>query len=633
MEAGFIPNGGTMNIRRLLPVVGALLLVGSAFGGPALAQEDSSDGGTDYDYEKRCEERYDDPARQEQCKQAYEDGFQEYDGSDSESDDDSDSDWDRSGSSKAWSPSHDDGESRHAPPTLTPKPRPVVMEIPADIAPDVDERREFFQEQAQEHREFHQTQQEERTTLFENQSEDRREFLRDLVQRCLNVTAPADANVSTDDVQTRIDVEVTNQTAREECLKDLRAYLMEQQEERQELLEDQREDHEAFHEDLREERQAFIQEQREDAEERAEEARQRWSQQQSPDRPAEAGPMGAFQASDGHVDGRYVSFNYTSNPAALADVSIKGVPLFDAAALDGTAQERFRGVHFALSGANGSLVIHDNPAVAFQIRPADDTTWVLNLAGHLTVNATDDDERWRVTDGEAFHGALLFEDDPSYDPVNKSFTGDEGVRFVVVPEMATPGGTPGDGPGMTTTSEEAEVSNAKREAMINGSLGAEVDLTSSDEGIEDQTVLYDDLEVTLEEKEPGKVRFVVDGELETGRTVVVNADPGLFEGDRLSVSYHDIYENGTEEEIPIRLANTVQDVMNPNDDSTPEYLPAKGAQGWQVMVSIPHFSAHAVTIQSVTAQAPPSIMAGALAAAGFLVLAGANLFRRGGGRA
>lgn len=611
-----------MNIRRLIPVAGALLLVASALGGAALAESGTEDGPSSSNYETWCEENTDSEAEEEQCKERFEKQY-------NDSDDGPTWDGSQERSGDDWS-SGDDDADRRSPHT----PKPVVMEIPSDVAPDVDERREFYREQAREHREFHQGQQEERRSLVENQTAERRTFLQNLTQECLNATASED--VTAEDVRERLEADGGNAT--EECIKDLRAFLMEQQEERQDLFEEQRSAHEAFHEKQQREREEFLAEQRQEAEARADRGRQDWSRQQGPqgpdaaERPDPARPFGAFQASDGQVDGRYVSFNYTADPAALADVSVKGVPLFDAAALDGSAAHQFRGAAFALSGDNGSLVIHDNPAVAFQIQPEDDTTWVLNLAHHLTVNATDEEERWLVTDGRDLHGVLLFEDDPGYDDVNKSFTGDEGVRFVVVPEEVHDAGAD-DGGQMGSASEEAEISNAKRDALAKGTLGAEVNLASGDNGsVEDQTVIYDDLEVTLEEKEQGKVRFVVDGELETGRTVVVNADPGLFEGERLSISYHDIYENGTEEEVPIRLASTVQDVMDPNDDSTPEYLPAEGAQGWQVMVSIPHFSAHAVTIQSVTSQAPPSVMAGALAAVGFLVFAGANLFRRSGPR-
>jgi hypothetical protein len=634
-----------MDLKRLAPVASALLLAASTLGAPALAEttDDSSQEDTSpcskYEGERR-----------ERCEAAYSSGTSDDSSADDSDDDDApdcsqyETEEQRRKCEEYKQRQREDGQEddhrdsrddRRARDDGSVSPAPVGPDmIPATIAHDISERREFFRQQTQEHREFHQEHQEERRQLFENQSQERHEFVTDLTQRCMNRTSwdGRDArNMSRDQIREGLETYADNETR---CIQEFRAFILGQQEEREDLLETQREEHREFHAKLETERDAFIQEQRERTRQRAQERHQEWQQrhggEETPDRP---GSSGRFQASDGSVDGRFVSFNYTGDPAALADVSYKGIPLFDAVALEGSATHKFRGAGFALAGANGTMTIHDNPAVAFQIHPRNDASWVLNLAPHLTVNATDDDERWRLTDGDELHGFILFEGEPVYDDVNKTFRDDESIRFFAVPERAYQASDPSDDggqPGIGTASED-DVSNAVRSAMANGTLGAEVNLAQAENGsVEDSTVIYDNLDVSLEEKEAGKVRFVVDGELETGRTVVVNAGPGLFEGEGLSITYEDIYENGTTEEVPIRLASTVHDVMNPNDDSTPEYLPAKGAEGWQVMVSIPHFSAHAVTIQSVTSQAPPSVVAGALAAAGFLVLAGANLFRRGG---
>jgi hypothetical protein len=50
---------------------------------------------------------------------------------------------------------------------------------------------------------------------------------------------------------------------------------------------------------------------------------------------------------------------------------------------------------------------------------------------------------------------------------------------------------------------------------------------------------------------------------------------------------------------PIELADNYDDIMNPDDDDgAAEYLAVVGADGVEVLVSIPHFSPHSITIIS-----------------------------------
>ena len=47
------------------------------------------------------------------------------------------------------------------------------------------------------------------------------------------------------------------------------------------------------------------------------------------------------------------------------------------------------------------------------------------------------------------------------------------------------------------------------------------------------------------------------------------------------------------------MADDVVDVLDPTNDASAEYLVTVGANGVQLLISIPHFSQHSITISSV----------------------------------
>ena len=124
--------------------------------------------------------------------------------------------------------------------------------------------------------------------------------------------------------------------------------------------------------------------------------------------------------------------------------------------------------------------------------------------------------------------------------------------------------------------------------IMAGDVGAEVDIEGEDSS---STVVYDSLNISIEQVENNTVSIDISSELSQGTTV------------SLSVS-SDILEAMQEENVTIlfdgeqiQMADNYDDIMNPDDDGgEAEYWVVLDSEVVEVLVSIPHFSAHSITI-------------------------------------
>ena len=128
-------------------------------------------------------------------------------------------------------------------------------------------------------------------------------------------------------------------------------------------------------------------------------------------------------------------------------------------------------------------------------------------------------------------------------------------------------------------------------AIYSGDVGGEILV---EKNLDKQVVSYDEqLSITSLDVESGRLSLVVNGEENlSGKTIVVNVEEGFFDiNSDIMVTYDD---------LEIKMADDIDDILNANDDgSTPEYLIVEGALGVQILVSIPHFSEHSITIYSI----------------------------------
>jgi hypothetical protein len=96
-----------------------------------------------------------------------------------------------------------------------------------------------------------------------------------------------------------------------------------------------------------------------------------------------------------------------------------------------------------------------------------------------------------------------------------------------------------------------------------------------------------------------KVTVSVSSEISTGTTIVINIDNTVVPISSLG-DLKVLVDNRE-----IRPADDYADILDTTNENEPEYLILFGAEGIQVLVSIPHFSTHTITVGNAAAMAPP----------------------------
>jgi len=142
-------------------------------------------------------------------------------------------------------------------------------------------------------------------------------------------------------------------------------------------------------------------------------------------------------------------------------------------------------------------------------------------------------------------------------------------------------------------------------AFAGGNIGACVTI-KQETGATDVSTQYcaSDVQVTVATTVGSKIEATVSSTAENGKTVVLNVDSQTLSIQAGAISV--LYDNQE-----IGLASDYADVLDPTNESVPEYLILIGGSGAQVLVSVPHFSTHTITIMPTvpTAQMPPIYLA------------------------
>jgi hypothetical protein len=91
-----------------------------------------------------------------------------------------------------------------------------------------------------------------------------------------------------------------------------------------------------------------------------------------------------------------------------------------------------------------------------------------------------------------------------------------------------------------------------------------------------------------------EVEAVVESTTATGKTVLINVSAQILSAppEKVEVLF---------DSRKIDLADNYADVLSPTDENVPEYLILAGGRGFQVLVSIPSFSRHIITIRGPVA--------------------------------
>jgi len=172
---------------------------------------------------------------------------------------------------------------------------------------------------------------------------------------------------------------------------------------------------------------------------------------------------------------------------------------------------------------------------------------------------------------------------------------------------------------------ESENSELIEESIKDHKVGGEITIQLEENQIdyEQYIFIYNGVTITPEDIDEGSISLIINGDENSGgRTIVINVAQDVF---------------GLEEELVIEydgelieLADDITDILNPDDDgSHPEYLITIGANGTQILVSIPHFSQHFVAIYSLTTEElvqylEISVIAGMIV----IIVAAISMFRK-----
>ena len=317
--------------------------------------------------------------------------------------------------------------------------------------------------------------------------------------------------------------------------------------------------------------------------------------------------MGHFYAEGPNrsVMGKHVRF--FANGTGIRNYTVAMVTLFDVSYYAPPSSVRLKdgGSTFVMEGEDFRLKVHDNPMGTLHLRVPDTATFRF-------ANATLDPE----VDGKVDFVV-------------------EGVTGWIKADNATIVGDSVIVSGKTTVHvNKARGAHDKHRADIStavakGHVGAEATLgkrpSGDQEELVQEVVSYGNVTMTTLRAERGNLTVAIEGHGDEGRVVVLNVDGrilGAQKRDDLTI----LLDN-----LTIPAASSIADVLDPDDDGfLPEYYVVfdPGTETFQLLVSVPHYSVHILSVNSFIPLPPPPVVFGIVAGVAALVPGAYVLFRR-----
>jgi hypothetical protein len=308
-------------------------------------------------------------------------------------------------------------------------------------------------------------------------------------------------------------------------------------------------------------------------------------------------------------------------PHHIAAYKVDGQLALDSLILDtgsaGGMTTARSGDALVVGDADTRLRLHDNPVGLIEFKGRDGAA-ILSFPAGVTITTADHAARIHYPDGR---DGLLVAEGASWSGRNATL---DGFFTFHIPR--------GDGPFEEATTG-GELRAKLKDAVETGHLGAEVALEDHPANASRavQVLAYDDLGVHVSLPGGGAPLSVrLSANLTAGRTVALHVDPALVGNvtpDRLALHYYDEHGDGTRTEVVFARADSLADVLDPtNDGGRPEYWAVSDADGLQVLVSVPHWSTHTVTLAGLGAILQPSVLMGLVAGAAGTAVAAVAMF-------
>lgn len=333
--------------------------------------------------------------------------------------------------------------------------------------------------------------------------------------------------------------------------------------------------------------------------------------------------VGAFQvhAETRAATGEHVSFSYSE--AGIDDYRAANRTLFDIRVTGAPGGERedhededeeddedgaregasVDGARLRVRMANFTFIAHDNPTGASKLE-SDGVAVVTFLDG--VVLARDNGERVRFSYGDVT-GTLRGDD---LQIVGRNVTAREEVLILL------------EKPRGSFDVYHRDIGRA----IGKGHVGAETTLNLGErDDVREDTVSYANVTMTTVKAERGNITVLIDGHGIEGRVIVLNVD-GRVLGAEKAENLHIQLDNGS-----VQPAANLTDILDPGDDGfTPEYYLVfdPQVQAFQLIVTLPHYSVHTLSVTTLLEIVKPSVVLGVLAGVALLVPTALVLFRR-----
>lgn len=334
------------------------------------------------------------------------------------------------------------------------------------------------------------------------------------------------------------------------------------------------------------------------------------------DRDDEGAPaVGQFEVRSGErsVVGEFLNFQY--DEAGVHGYAINGTHLFNATILpdeedddDGrrrSTETLARGSEIRVRTPGYEIRAHDNPGAVTKIETDGDVS--LHFAPNVNVTLLDGDRaRFQIDD---LAGTIRGDD--------LSLVGDE-LRS-------------GDGVLLFLDAPRGDFDRHRKDlddAISKGHIGAELSVVREDDtNLTEDTVSYGNVTLKTLKAEHGNLTVLIDGHGFEGRVLVFNVD-GRVHGAERAEDLDIKFDNES-----ISSASNLTDILNPDDDGLDaEYYVVfdPQTQSFQLIVTVPHYSVHVLSVGIIPIPLKPSVVVGVLAGVALLAPAGYVLFRRRG---
>ncbi len=342
--------------------------------------------------------------------------------------------------------------------------------------------------------------------------------------------------------------------------------------------------------------------------------------------------MGLFTPTVDGFEGRFVSFSPADDWVAIENVSVNGVVVFEAIAFppDENVNVRHAGNAIHIRGEDWRFSLVDAPPAPITMRTDGESFEAVLPDGVLWDDAPFAGAlvEYPLADGEAMH-ARLVGPDPRDPDIQRLLNIEDSLNFHVSAQRTV----------------LSHVANKERtaidEALTQRTVGGEITMLrdpGQSRNVLSDVVVFEDMDIQVS---PGRAMGQIPDNATAhtisvsahgipGKTIVVNLEKHLVDPGDLHIRYYNELGNDTVQEVGIRMASSLSDVLDPGSGGlVPQYWIVEDIDGVQLLVTIPHFSTHHIELLSFDVDpVTVSLIAGALGAVGIVAVATVGLFRR-----